>query len=162
MSDLRLWWDQLCREGPGFGYFPNTSKTWLVTKDSFRSDAEIIFAGTNVNLTDEGRPYLGAAIGTNQFITQFLMEKVKGWSKDVTRLAKIAQSQSHAAYYAFTKGLSSRWIYGSRTIPDITKLLQQLEDAIRLVLIPALTGQAPLMILSVIFLLCRLNGVVLV
>ena len=143
LSDLRLWWDQLCREGPGFGYFPNASKTWLVTKESCRSDAEITFAGTNVNLTDEGRPYLGAAIGTNQFITQFVMEKVEGWSADVTRLAKIAQSQPHAAYSAFTKGLSSRWIYVSRTIPDIAKLLQPLEDAIRLVLIPALTGRAP-------------------
>ena len=143
LSDLRLWWDQLCREGPGFGYFPNASKTWLVTKESCRSDAEITFAGTNVNLTDEGRPYLGAAIGTNQFITQFVMEKVEGWSADVTRLAKIAQSQPHAVYSAFTKGLSSRWIYVSRTIPDIAKLLQPLEDAIRLVLIPALTGRAP-------------------
>ena len=86
LSDLRLWWDQLCREGPGF---PNASKTWLVTKDSCRSDAKIIFAGTNVNLTDEGQPYLGAAIGTNQFITQFV-EKVKGWSADVIQLAKTA------------------------------------------------------------------------
>ena len=60
---------QHSKEGPGFGYFPNASKTWLVTKNSFCSDAEIIFAGTNVNLTDEGLPYLGAAIGTNQFVT---------------------------------------------------------------------------------------------
>ena len=56
------------------------------------------------------------------------MEKVEGWSADVTRLAKIAQSQPHAAYSAFTKGLSSRWIYVLHTIPDIAKLLQPLED----------------------------------
>ena len=62
----------------------------------------------NVNLTNEGRPYLGTAIGTNQFITQFVEEKVKGWSADVAQLAKIAQSQPHAAYSAFTKGLSSQ------------------------------------------------------
>ena len=143
LSDLRLWWDQLCREGPGFGYFPNASKTWLVTKDSCHSDAEIIFAGTNINLTNEGWPYLSAAIGMNQFITQFVEEKVKGWSADVTQLVKIAQSQPHATYSAFTKGLSSRWTYDSCTIPGIAELLQPLEDAIRLVLIPALTGRAP-------------------
>ena len=27
LSDLHQWWDQLCKEGPGFGYFPNVSKT---------------------------------------------------------------------------------------------------------------------------------------
>ena len=68
------------------------------------------------------------------------MEKIKGWSADLTRLAKIAQSQPHAAY---SEGLSSRWIYVSRTIPDNAKLLQPLEDAICLVLIPALTGRSP-------------------
>ena len=53
---------------------------------------------------------------------------------------KVAQSQPHAAYSAFTKGLASRWVYVSRTVPDI---MQPLEDVICCVLIPALTGQAP-------------------
>ena len=42
LSSLRQWWDQLCKLGPGFGYFPNTSKTWLVVKDKFHSEAEVI------------------------------------------------------------------------------------------------------------------------
>ena len=33
ITDLREWWDHLTTEGPGFGYFPNPSKTWLVTKE---------------------------------------------------------------------------------------------------------------------------------
>ena len=90
-----------------------------------------------------------------------VVEKVKGWSADVIQLAKIPQSQSHAAYSAFTKGLSSRWIYVLHTIPDIPELLQPLEDAIRLVLIPALTGEAPLMMLNIISLLYLLNRAVL-
>ena len=40
--------------GPGFGYFPNACKTWLVTKDRCRTEAETVFAGTNVKLTSEG------------------------------------------------------------------------------------------------------------
>ena len=28
LSSLRQWWDQLCKHVPGFGYFPNASKTW--------------------------------------------------------------------------------------------------------------------------------------
>ena len=58
-------------------------------------------------------------------------------------MAKVAQSQPHAAYSAFTKGLASRWVYVSRTVPDIDTYLQPLEDVIRCVLIPALTGRAP-------------------
>ena len=40
-----VYWDQFCL---GFDYFPNPFKTWLVTKDSCHSNAEIKFAGSNV------------------------------------------------------------------------------------------------------------------
>ena len=71
---------------------------------------------------------MGSAIGSNSYVKQFVEEKVKGWSADVTQLAKIAQSQPHAAYSAFNKGLASRWIYVLRTILGIADLLQPLED----------------------------------
>ena len=109
-------------------------------KDRCHSEAEGIFAGTNVKITNEGRPYLGSAIGSSLYVRQFVEEKVKGWSSDVTLLAKVAQSQPHAAYSAFTKGLASRWVYVSRTVLDIDTYLQPLEDVICCVLIPALTG----------------------
>jgi len=37
ISALRAWWDQVLLLGPSFGYFPNSSKTWLVTKQQFSS-----------------------------------------------------------------------------------------------------------------------------
>ena len=142
--NLHHWWDKLCKDGPGFGYFPNACKTWLVTKDKCHTEAETVFAGTNIKLTSEGRPYLGSAIGSDSYIKQFVEEKVKGWSADVTQLAKIALSQPHAAYSAFTKGPGySRWIYALRTVPGVARLLQPLEDVIRFVFIPALTDRAP-------------------
>ena len=106
LLDLHHWWDELCKDGPGFGYFPNACKTWLITKDRCRTEAETVFAGTNVKLTSEGQPYLGSAIGSH--IKQFVEKKVEGWSADVTKLAKIALSQPHAAYSAFNRGLASR------------------------------------------------------
>ena len=116
---------------------------WLSKTAGCRSEAETVFAGTNVKLTSEGRPYLGSAIGSSSYVKQFVEEKVKGWSSDVTLLAKVAQSQPHGAYSAFAKGLASRWIYVSRTIPDIATLLQPLEDVIHCVLVSVLTGRAP-------------------
>ena len=139
LLDLRHWWDKLCKDGPGFGYFPNACKTWLATKDRCRTEAETVFTGTNVKLTSDRRPYLGSAIGSNSYIKQF----VEDWSADVTQLAKIAPSQPHVAYSAFNKGLASQWIYALRTVPGVARLLQPLEDVIRFVFIPALTGQAP-------------------
>ena len=69
--------------------------------------------------------------------------KVLGWTKEIEHLAKVAVSQPHAAYAAFTHGLSSRWTYLLRTIPDIQDLLLPLENAIHQSLIPALTGRPP-------------------
>ena len=61
---LHHWWERLCRIGPGYGYFVNAEKTWFLTKSAFQSAAVAQFIGTGVNVTCEGRPYLGAAIGT--------------------------------------------------------------------------------------------------
>ena len=66
--------------------------------------------------------------------------KVKEWVDDIMHLAAVASFQPHAAYAAFTHGLSSRWNYLSRIIPDIKHLLP-LEKAIHQHLIPALTGR---------------------
>ena len=45
--------------------------------------------------------------------------------------------------FTFTHGLSSHWTFLLRTIPDIADLLNPLEEAIQLYLIPALTGRPP-------------------
>ena len=72
-------------------------------------------------------------------LCKFVEEKVKGLFSDVAHLAKVAHSQPHATYSAFTKGLASCWVYVSRTVPDIDILMQPLEDVIRCVL----TGRTP-------------------
>ena len=77
---LHDWWDRLHQVGPGFGYNVNAGKTWLVTKPSFHSFAVSQFSDSNVNITCDGRPYLGAAIGTQEFCKKFLEDRVKVWS----------------------------------------------------------------------------------
>ena len=163
LENLRTWWDKIMSEGPAFGYYPKASKSWLVTKSEFASRASTLFSTTKINISCEGRPYLGAPIGTRQFVENFVNNKVSEWSDDVSTLADIAKSQPHAAYAAITHGLSSKWSYLSRVTKDIGSLLEPLEITIRTKLIPNLTNQpAPSDLLrNLLALPARLGGIAL-
>ena len=60
---------------------------------------------------------------------------------EVTKLVSIATTHPQEAYAALTHGLTGKWVYLMRTIPEIADMLKPLEDAIRLKLIPAITGK---------------------
>ena len=143
ISDLRSWWDQLSSFGPAFGYFQNASKTWLVIKEQFQSHAIGAFQDTAVNVTSDGRPHLGAPIGSAKYCDNFVTNRVNGWISEIKTLSSVAISQPHAAYAAFCHGLISRWLYISRTVPDISHHFQHLEDILRTTFIPALIGHSP-------------------
>ena len=139
VSKLLEWWHHLVSVGPAFGYFPNSSKPFLIVKPEYLSQAESLFANTNITVTVQGQRHLGAALGSWAFAEEYVSRKVTDWIDEISQLSEIAQTRPHSAYCAFTHGLIGRWM---RTIPDIAPLLAPLEDAIRLRLIPALTGYA--------------------
>ena len=128
----------LTEVGPAFGYFPNPAKTWLVTKQDHFNLATETFRGSGVNVTSEGRPYLGAAIGTSEYVEKYVSSKVSEWSSCVNTLSDIAKSQPQAAYSALTHGLLNKWTYLSRVLPNINHLL---DDVLRTNLVPAVTGR---------------------
>ena len=138
---LHHWWSKLCDVGPSYGYFANPGKTWLIVKDDHLPRATELFADTGVNITTEGKRHLGAALGPRPFVRRYVEAKVNKRVASIHSLSDIARTQPHAAYAAFTHGLSSKWTYLLRTVPDIADLLQPLEDAIRSKFIPALTGR---------------------
>ena len=69
---LRQWWDRLNEFGPMYGYFPNSVKTNLIVKAQHEQKARAVFQGTEVNITVDGKRYLGGAIGTRMFTEDFL------------------------------------------------------------------------------------------
>ena len=77
---LRSWWDKLVSTGPAYGYNVNALKTWLVVKESYLSK---VFQDTGVNVTTEGRPYLGPPLGTEEFTTKYVSDsgvrKLTNW-----------------------------------------------------------------------------------
>ena len=142
-SNLKAWWDDLSSRGPAFGYFPNASKSYLVVKEEHEASARQLFMDTDVQITTDGKQHLGAAIGSKSFTEEYVCRKVQEWVTEIKRLAEVARSQPHAAFSAFTHGLSSRRLYLMRTIPDICDLLLPLENEIHQSFIPALTGRPP-------------------
>jgi hypothetical protein len=142
-SSLRRWWDNLTHFGAPFGYHANASKTWLIVKGSALAQAHDIFSNTAINITSEGRPYLGAALGSQEYINQYVSDKVQKWNEELHILSEIATTQPHAAFAAFTHGFIHKFRFLCRVIPDIDHVLQPLEDCIRCRLIPAITGRDP-------------------
>ena len=141
--NLRAWWDKVLALGPAYGYHANALKTWLIVKPEHLASAEAAFSGTQVNITTEGRPYLGVPLGTQEYCDKFISMKVKEWCTGLEMLSSIAETQPHAAYAAATHGMASKWSYLSRTVPNIRDFLHPLESAIRMQFIPALTGRPP-------------------
>ena len=160
LKSLRQWWNNLVSLGPDFGYFVNPSKTSLIVKEHHLAEATKHFQNTNICITTEGKQHLGAALGTESFIHAYVGRKVQQWIEEVKHLSAIAHTQPHAAYSAFIRGLSSKWTYISRMIPDIQEVLQPLEDAIHCSFIPTLTGRPPPNDLerNLFELPCRLGG----
>ena len=85
------------------------------------------------------------AIGSVPFLTGYFKQKVEEWTEEVKTLSGYAKTQPHAAYAAFTHGLSSKWNYLLRIVDvealSASDLLLPLESAICSQLIPALTRQ---------------------
>ena len=139
IMEIRTWWDALSTLGPDFGYFPNDRKCWIIAKPAKEESVRKAFKDTSINVTVQGQKHLGAAIGSREYLEEYVSEKVTNWINDIAKLAEFALSQPQACYAAYIFGLKHRWTYFLRTLPDIQDLLEPLEDAISHMLIPAIT-----------------------
>lgn len=103
-----------------------------------------LFSDTCVNVTAEGRPYLGAAIGSRPFIVGYVSTKVASWVTDheLELLASFAVTQPHAAFLVFSCGVVSKWLLIAQTIPNVGHLYKPLENCVRHHFIPSVTGQS--------------------
>ena len=143
LTALRSWWDNITELRPPFGYHANASKTWLIVKKSVEAQARSLFSNTQINITSEGRPYLGAALGTQEYVRAYVSEKVRKWIDELNTLSTIAATQPHAAFAAFIHRFIHKFQFICRVCPDTEHLLQSLEESIHSRFIPAITGRDP-------------------
>ena len=132
VSAVTEWWCTLLAVGPKYGNNPNPAKTWLIAKPQHYAAASFAFETTGVQVTADGRRYLGATLGQPTFTDEYVVRKVAFWTFEIDRLASFAATQPHAAYAAFTHGLTSEWAYLQRTVTGIARHCEPLEHAIRL------------------------------
>ena len=111
LGKLREWWSLLEELGPLYGYFTNGSEIHILAKPQHADTTREVFQGTGITISAEGRRYLMGAMATTPFMLQFVERKVQEWTEEVKVLSGFAITQPHAAYAAFTHGLSSRWNY---------------------------------------------------
>ena len=75
---------------------------WIITK----SDREIIvkeaFKATAINVTAQGQRHLGAAIGSREYVEEYVNDKVTNWISEITKLTKFAVTQPQASYATYT------------------------------------------------------------
>ena len=101
--------DALSTLGPDFGYFPNDRKCWIIAKPAKEESVREAFKDTSINVTVQGQRHHGAAIGSREYLEEYVTEKVTNWINDIAKLAECAQPQ--ACYAAYTFGLKHRWTY---------------------------------------------------
>ena len=143
LSNLKKWWKLVEEEGKKYGYVVKPSKSWLILKhpESLQA-AETLFADTSIQITTEGKRHLGAAIGTTEFKDSYIKGKVEEWCKRLKKLAGFAKTHPHAAYSGYILGEQHKYTYFLRTLPNISAILEPLDDIIEHELIPALFGTA--------------------
>ena len=114
---LKYWWSIFCELGPKFGCFPKPKKSWSIVKYNCFDRAIHICNDINIQ-----RRHLGAAVRTNQFRNEYIMEKINKWVAELHVLSEIAKIESQAVYTCFLSGYKRKFNYYMRTIPGMGKL----------------------------------------
>ena len=139
---IMSYYDLLCREGPGRGYFPEPTKSILVVKPQSVDRAKELFQHLGFKVVT-GTRYLGGHIGDEAACTQWVDEKVTGWVEGVHALARIAKSSPQCAFAGLQKSLQCEWMHLQRSIGNIGDAFDPVEAAISQHFLPALLGTCP-------------------
>ena len=83
-------------------------------------------------------------MGTRDFAMNNVQDNVANWQAEIGKLSLFARFEPHTAYSSFTHGLMNQWTFLLRSIKGIDHIMQPVEDAIHVRLLPAITGREAL------------------
>ena len=111
LRELRKWWDILSEMGPSLGYYQNTTKCWLVSKQGKEDITREVFLDTEINGSMQGQMHLGTVLHSRTYLEKYMNGKVEGWVIQVVKIAQFAVTYPQALYAAFTFWLRHCWNY---------------------------------------------------
>ena len=85
---------QLTFISPKYGYYPKTSKTYLIVKEYQLPNATVLFNNSNAIITVEGKRHVGAVVGRKIFKREYVDKLVKAGNSQLYILSSIAERQS--------------------------------------------------------------------
>ena len=101
--------------------------------------AQQFFSDTDVNITSEGRSYLGGFIGNDVSKSKHINIKLEQWIKQIENLSIVARYEPQAAYSAFVAGFKHKLTYYIRVTNEISPFIEQLDHVINTKFLPAIT-----------------------
>lgn len=58
----------------------------VVVKQEHHQEVSRVFAESGINIITKGRPYLGAAIGSAEYVKEYVSSKVVEWNSSISRI----------------------------------------------------------------------------
>ena len=140
LEALGRWWNVLMQIGSNYGYYLQPTKSWLIVKENILEEPVQVFGGTNIQISTEGKRYLGAVIGMEENKKKHINDKICECTKEINMLTDIATTHLQAAYTACDTSYQHKLTYLLQTIPNIKDQLKRIDEVVRHKLIPAIIG----------------------
>ena len=124
---LEIWLKNLIEEGPAFGYFPESSKSFLIVDKQYAEGAHHIFDKYSITIV-EGKRFLGCFIGDGNEKDIYLKKKEFEWVDKFEKLSFMAKTEPQYALSGLTKSLQAEWNFSNRVLGGSSQLFQPLEN----------------------------------
>ena len=128
--------------GPDRGYFPERANSLFILDTPGKEEAaRREFERERLDLDFvSGSRYLGAYIGLQEELEEWVKPQVEAWAHGVRALSKIARRHPQSAYAGLGMSLRLEWQYLQRTVPKVGTLMGPIEEALREKFLPTLFG----------------------
>ena len=104
LLDLHDLFSLLHLRRPGFDYYPEPIKSFIVVNERWRHEANAVFGDLGIQVAT-GHRFLGSFIGSHREREEYVMSKVCRWVGHINVLAEVASTQTQLTYAALTKSL---------------------------------------------------------
>jgi len=139
VSALGAYMGRLVDIGPSWGYFPEPTKSIIISRAEQRAQLQQQLADFKF-IYSTGHRYIGTFVGDRRFLRDWLQPQIDDWVAAVKDLANVSGHFPQSAYAGLVKALQNEWTYIQRLTPNIGPYFAPVESAIHSVFIKKLMG----------------------